>query len=165
MLCQICHAAEATVYLIETVNSKEMSLHICETCAQKRHLGEIMSKPAMAIHELLASILQLGSAAILDAQDLKCPKCGLDYSQFTQVGRFGCAGCYDAFRDRLLPLLCQFHQAEEHHGRSGERSVPVLREEIPRLKEKILQAIVAEDYEAAAALRDKIKSMEGSGTL
>jgi protein arginine kinase activator len=160
MLCQVCHAAEATVHLIETVNNKQLSLQICETCAQKKHLGELISKPAMAIHELLASILQLGAAQEPNAPDLKCPNCGLEYSRFTQVGRFGCPGCYDAFKERLLPLLRQFHQAEEHHGRQTRRTHSE-RAEIAGIKLKIREAVAHEDYEAAARLRDHIKHLEG----
>lgn len=163
MLCQICHAAEATVYLIETVNAKQVSLHICEGCAQKRHLGEIISKPAMAIHELLASILQLGAAPVADAPELKCPQCGLDYVRFTQTGRFGCARCYDAFRERLLPLLRQFHQAEEHRGRRGEAAGRTPGDSAAAIKERIRLAIEAEDYETAARLRDQAKNLEGAG--
>jgi protein arginine kinase activator len=162
MLCQICHAAEATVYFIETITQKQVSLHLCESCAQKRHLGEIIGKPAMAIHELLASILQLGALPMADATEVKCTHCGLDYVQFTRSGRFGCAHCYDSFRDHLLPLLRQFHQAEEHRGRRSEPETPA-KDRLAALKAKVHQAIADEDYETAARLRDQIKSLEGAG--
>jgi len=160
MLCQVCHAAEATVYLIETVNNKHVSLQICESCAQKKHLGELISKPAMAIHELLASILQLGQAAEPAGAALACPRCGLEYVRFTQAGRFGCPACYDAFKERLLPLLRQFHQAEEHRGRTGRPARPEP-QGADHLKDRIRQAVAHEDYETAARLRDQLKQQEG----
>ncbi len=158
MLCQICHAAEATVYLIESVNNKQTTMQICESCAQKRHLGEMLAKPALAIHQLLASILQLGGAAEPAGPELKCPRCGLTFSQFKEVGRFGCPDCYDAFRERLLPLLRQFHQAEEHRGRSAQ---PVPDASIAALREQIRRAVSEENFEKAAKLRDRIKSLGG----
>jgi protein arginine kinase activator len=160
MLCQLCHAAEATVNLIETTGAKQISLHICEGCAQKRHLGEILSKPAMAIHDLLASILQLGAAPVADGAELKCPRCGLDYIHFTQIGRFGCAQCYDVFQERLLPLLRQFHQAEEHRGRCCGEPDHKPGERRAGLKEAIGRAVAAEDYETAARLRDQLQNLE-----
>lgn len=157
MLCQVCHAAEATVYLIETVNNKQLTLQICESCAQKKHLGELISKPAMAIHDLLASILQLESTAELTGAPLTCPRCGLDYTRFTQSGRLGCPACYDAFQERLLPLLRQFHQAEEHRGRPARPDGNT----IEALRAGIRRAIAHEDYESAARLRDQLKQQEG----
>ncbi len=157
MLCQVCHAAEATVYLIETVSNRQVTLQICESCAQKKHLGELISKPAMAIHDLLASILQLGSAAELPGSPLTCPRCGLDYARFTQLGRLGCPACYDAFRERLLPLLRQVHQAEEHRGRPARPDGASLE----TLKAGIRRAVAHEDYESAARLRDQLKQLEG----
>lgn len=163
MLCQICHAVEATVYLIENVNNKQVCLHICESCAQKRHLGEIISKPAMAIHELLASILQLGAAPVAETTNVQCPRCGLEYTQFAQSGRFGCAACYQAFGERLLPLLRQFHQAEEHRGRGSWRESKASCDEEQDIREQIRRAIAMEDYESAARLRDRLKSEEERG--
>jgi len=160
MLCQICNAAEATVCLIETVNNQHITLNICESCAQKKHLGEMLQKPAMAIHELLVSILQLGGPAAGKDPDLKCPSCGVTFSQFKQIGRFGCARCYDAFRENLLPLFRQFHQAEEHRGR-GLKTLPVaLKTELPALQDQLKQAVEDEAYETAARLRDQIRRLE-----
>lgn len=160
MLCQICHAAEATVHLLETTGSKQTSLHMCEACAQKKHISEMLAKPALAIHELLASIMQLGSTPEPEGPELKCPRCGLAYSQFKQAGRLGCADCYEAFQERLLPLLRQFHQAEEHKGRREEKSQP-LPDQIRKLREDLRRAVSDENFELAAGLRDRIKDLEG----
>lgn len=162
MLCQICHAEEATVYLIETINNKHTTMHICESCAQKRHLGEILSKPAMAIHELLASILQLGASSITEKQVLKCPRCGITFNRFKEDGRFGCADCYRVFQQNLLPLFRQFHQAEQHRGRRDKKSAASKRMEITELKHQLQEAIVKEDFEGAVKLRDSIRKLEDS---
>jgi len=160
MLCQICHAEEATVYLIETINNKHTTMHICESCAQKRHLGEILSKPAMVMHELLAAILQLGTAPITEKQVLKCPRCGITFSRFKEVGRFGCAECYQVFQQNLLPLFRQFHQAEQHRGRCDKKSDTNKRLEITKLKQQLQDAIAKEDFELAVKLRDGIRQLE-----
>jgi protein arginine kinase activator len=160
MLCQICHAEEATVYLIETINNKHTTMHICESCAQKRHLGEILSKPALAMHELLTAILQLGSAPITEKQILKCPRCGMTFNRFKEVGRFGCAECYQVFQQSLLPLFRQFHQADQHRGRRDKKSVTSKRLEITKLKQHLQDAIANEDFEEAVKLRDSIRKLE-----
>lgn len=164
MLCQICHAEEATVYLIETLNQKQWTMHICENCAQKKNLGEMLSKPALAIHELLASLLHLGSATQQAKEELTCKKCGTTFAQFKQIGRFGCAECYTAFRENLLPLFRQFHQAEEHRGRWSAGAASS-KQELQELKAQLQKAVAEESFEAAAQLRDRIRRMEkGEGS-
>ncbi len=160
MLCEICHAQEATVLLLQSVQDKQVSLHICEECAQKRQLSDMLSKPALVIHELLASLLQLETAHGADAPDITCQGCGLHYSQFRQLGRFGCAQCYASFKERLLPLLRQFHHAEEHRGRQQEGPREDAPAEIARLKSQLQAAIAEEKFETAAALRDRIQTLQ-----
>ncbi len=165
MLCQICQQEEATVHLIDTVGSQQTSLHICENCAQKRHLGEMLVKPALVIHNLLASLLELGAVSHSAQTDAKCGHCGLTFSQFRDVGRFGCEHCYESFRAQLLPLFRQFHQAEEHKARvpadapAAPASGP--RPKLEDLKDQLRRLIEGEKYEEAAQLRDQIRRQEG----
>jgi protein arginine kinase activator len=163
MQCQICHQGEANVYLIETIAGKQSAMHICESCAQKRHLGEMLTKPAMAIHELLASILELGVAP-LSKKEQTCSNCGMTFSRFREIGRFGCVKCYDTFRNSLLPLFRQFHQSEEHRGRFVQNQELEKKRKLHELKEnktQLQQAIANENFETAAQLRDMIRRLEG----
>jgi protein arginine kinase activator len=82
--------------------------------------------------------------------------------QFRQNGRLGCEHCYDTFKELLLPLVRQFHQAEEHRGRLGQAPAETPESlELRRFKEKIQQAVAAEDYELAARLRDQLQRRLG----
>ena len=36
MLCDVCHAKEATVHLTEIINNKITKLHLCEQCAREK---------------------------------------------------------------------------------------------------------------------------------
>jgi protein arginine kinase activator len=163
MLCQICHTQEASVYLIESVENTRTTLHICENCAQKRHVGEVLNKSALALQQLLASLSSSVDAS-LDQKipEIECPYCGLTYAQVRQTGRLGCEQCYDVFREQLLPLLRQFHQADEHRGRSGMTPDKATESaEIRELREKIQRAVAEENYELAAGLRDALKRLLG----
>lgn len=165
MLCQLCHQESASVYLIENIEGQQTTMHICEDCAQKKHLGEMLAKPAMAIHELLASILELGSTA-LSEKSLRCSQCGMTFKRFREVGRLGCAHCYDVFYENLLPLLRQFHQSEEHRGRKESTVAEEKKnrlEDLNQLKEQLKNAVTNEKYESAAKLRDRIQRLEEMG--
>jgi protein arginine kinase activator len=165
MLCQLCHAQEASVYLIEAVENVRTTLHLCEGCAQKRHLGEVLNKSALALQQLLAALPADRAAAGKRTPWQNCPACGLSFDQFRQKGRLGCEQCYDFFREPLLPLLRQFHQAEEHRGRSGpEPAETPDAAETRDLKEKIRRAVAEENYELAARLRDQLKRRPRKGS-
>ena len=75
----------------------------------------------------------------------------------------GCPSCYDAFAPVLVPLLEKVHGAAAHAGKapSGRRRVIESRKEIEELEARLAAAVEAEDYEAAAELRDTIRQLKG----
>ena len=96
---------------------------------------------------------------------VRCPECGYDYSDFRNVGRFGCPECYRSFEAQLNPLLRHVHGSTQHAGKTpvrlGVRSAS--RQKILRLKEELGRAIESEDYERAAELRDEIRNLDDTG--
>lgn len=121
----------------------------------------MLSKPALAMQNLLASLLELSAAPPAGQREVKCQACGLSFSQFREAGRFGCAQCYNAFRDQLLPLLRQFHQAEEHRGRAQPPTRLRRNTNLEDLKSRLHKLIANEHFEEAARLRDHIRALEG----
>lgn len=121
----------------------------------------MLSKPALAIQNLLSSLLELSAAMPAGQREIKCPACGLGFSQFREAGRFGCDQCYDAFQAQLLPLLRQFHQAEEHRGRAQTLPEPLRNTDLEELKTRLHNLISNEHFEEAARLRDHIRNLEG----
>ena len=160
MLCEICHQAEATVHIIESIEGKQTVQNLCEACAQKRHVGELLAKPVTAIHELLASLLQFDAPQTTKALGRPCPSCGQTYARFRDVGRLGCAHCYVAFQDWLLPLIRQFHQAEEHRGRGSAPPAETPGRKLEALRAALQRAVAEEQYEEAARLRDRIHRLD-----
>jgi len=76
--------------------------------------------------------------------------------------RLGCEECYIAFAERLLPVLKRVHNATRHTGHvppSGRDSARDF--ELQRLRRELKQAIHNEDYERAAAVRDRIRAAGG----
>jgi protein arginine kinase activator len=170
LLCQLCQSKEATVFLIEAINNTQKTLHICEDCAEKKHLNEFMTKPEIAIHGILASIIKLGLASGVKTKTIVCPRCETNYELFRETGRFGCAECYGAFYHLLLPIFRQFHQADSH-GSSAETETKKEEtqdkdEDLERLRQKLAQAVKSEQFEEAARLRDLLrkKEKESSGS-
>ncbi|MEL7240425.1 MAG: UvrB/UvrC motif-containing protein, partial [Planctomycetota bacterium] len=92
-------------------------------------------------------------------------QCEMTWAKFKQGGLLGCGGCYDAFESELTPLLRRAHEGATHHSgkvpaRRSDGQVRKQRVSVSKLRRELQKAIDDEDYEAAARLRDEIKSAE-----
>jgi len=83
-------------------------------------------------------------------------------SDFKKSGRFGCATCYQACAEDLPPLLKAMHRNDRHIGKvpQTERARIDATRELSKLQKDLQEAIAAEKYEAAAALRDRIQACQ-----
>jgi protein arginine kinase activator len=157
MLCDICHKNIATIHLTEIVNERVVEMHTCQNCARSKaqELDEQFS-----ISDFVGGLAGIGEAKKKE-QALKCSSCALSYSEFKKKGRLGCANCYVAFRQQLLPLLKKIHSATRHTGKiplNLEKKVIAV-SRLNDLHEQLARAIKIEEYEEAARLRDEIKKL------
>ncbi|MEQ9094777.1 hypothetical protein AY599_11195 [Leptolyngbya valderiana BDU 20041] len=176
MKCDLCDA-EATVHETQIVNGQVMVRRLCE-----RHAAEVgltghasVSVPAGSASVVL-SVQQQGSG-------LKCGNCGLSFAAFRQHGLLGCPTCYEAFEDKLSPLIERAHQGGTHHiGKTPKRMLAAAREgdqaaiervlggareraeRVALLRKQLEEAIAMEQYERAAALRDELRRLEAEAS-
>ncbi|WP_340005244.1 UvrB/UvrC motif-containing protein [Paenibacillus sp. FSL K6-0276] len=168
MQCQECGVKPATLHFTKIVNGEKTEFHICESCAREK--GELIPGTAggFSIHSLLSGLLDLEgagkekSAATKTTQSLQCENCGMTYSQFSKLGRFGCSSCYKYFNSALDPLFKRVHGNTSHVGKIPKRAGAqiVFRRQIDELKQELQQSIVQEEFETAAELRDQIRRLE-----
>lgn len=167
MLCQECGKRPATLHFTKIVNGHKTEFHFCEACAKEK--GELLPGTAngFSIHHLLSGLMELDSSdraanAAAKPTDSRCQSCGMTYSQFTKVGRFGCGDCYKYFGERLTPLFKRVHGNTVHVGkvpkRAGKRVQ--VRRQIDQLKRELAVKVEQEEFEAAAKLRDQIRELE-----
>ncbi|PZE19170.1 UvrB/UvrC motif-containing protein [Paenibacillus xerothermodurans] len=166
MLCQECGKRQATLHFTKILNGEKTEFHICETCAREK--GEMIpgTPNGFSIHNLLSGILNFEppsqSSLSSKRQPTRCEHCGLTYSQFSKVGRFGCSSCYKHFDDKLDPLFKRVHGNTVHTGKVPKRSGGLIKRkrEIETLKKELLLRIKQEEFEEAAQLRDEIRELE-----
>lgn len=165
MMCQECGKKPATLHFTKIINGEKTEFHICETCAREK--GELIpgTSGGFSIHNLLSGLLDFEpsqAASSGKAQQLRCDNCGLTYSQFSKLGRFGCSRCYESFSQRLDPLFKRVHGNTVHTGKVPRRSGRMIqhKREIDRLKREMLSRIEREEFEMAAEIRDQIKDLE-----
>lgn len=171
MLCSKCHKREAKVYYTEISNGEKKEQFLCEECAAEYTSFPNQSKSGeMTIGGLLSSIISnyyKGGLTKLDEEQLKlqCPTCHMTYEQLMREGKFGCADCYEIFKDVMDKGIRQIQGAEKHTGKCpAEYKKKEVTEElkltqIDKLSIELQAAIQREEYEEAARLRDEIKAL------
>ena len=156
--CDSC-GQPATIHLTEIVDGKKIEKHLCEDCASAEG---ITVKANVSIMQLLEDFI-LQTASGQEFSELKCDVCGMTFAEFRQHGQLGCPNDYEAFSEPLAVLLERTHEgASQHIGKVPHRAADSQKRQtsILRLRAQLSEAVAAENYERAAALRDKIKELE-----
>ncbi|HEY5621960.1 MAG TPA: UvrB/UvrC motif-containing protein [Pontiella sp.] len=165
MKCECCHKAEATIHLTQVIDGEVKKLNMCQACAEEN--GIDLNSP-ISITDVL---LGLGNAqgltppkTDLSEFDLSCSRCQMTRAEFKKRARLGCSECYNAFMGELNALTQAMHHSRQHVGKIPARQGNEARvtAQIAALKKDIETAIAKEEYEVAAALRDKIRNLRNS---
>ena len=151
--CHYC-GQPATVHLKDIIKKTVREMHLCEGCAREHHLVPDGPAPQLDLQALIQLIMGQPPAPA----ELTCPACGLKYAAFRAAGRLGCPDDYDAFRPALEPLLDRIHRGTRHRGKAPRTAAR--RAELSDLRGQLAAAVAAENYEDAAALRDRIRQKE-----
>ncbi|MFT5285118.1 MAG: protein arginine kinase activator [Planctomycetota bacterium] len=173
MICQVCKNNNATVHITELPVTPPgvdeqivVDKHICTVCAGQMNLPHMQmpSKNSFDIWKLL----QISGNSSGQEPKLTCPECGMTLAEFRSKGRLGCPNDYELFRPHLDSLLLRMHNANQHVGHvepeveeepEGENQRD---QQISTLLERLELAIRDEAYEAAAELRDELKTLKES---
>jgi protein arginine kinase activator len=157
MLCDICKQNVAKVHLTQIIEGKTKKVDLCEACSKAKGIDD---PKGFALADLL---LGLGAAQQMDqaapATGLRCPTCGFTQADFKKSGRLGCADCYRAFAEGLEGVLKTMHKGTRHVGKTPRRMrhSRELEEQIAVLQKRLDKAVVEEDFETAAMVRDELK--------
>ena len=161
MLCEDCNKSKATIQWTQIINNKKTVLNLCRKCAEKRGFHSPFEGVPFPLAEFLSSMLDKGIKEGELTAELKCPSCQMTFAEFSRVGRLGCGSCYTTFRPQMNDLLRKIHGSNQHRGKipftSGDAMKP-LREE-RKLQEELKRAVERENFERAAEIRDKIKTL------
>jgi protein arginine kinase activator len=88
----------------------------------------------------------------------------MTYEQFKTCGKLGCAHCYHTFANEMESLMKNVQGSTRHEGKYPKRSGVEMRQkrEAEQLRTQLQKAISEENFEEAAALRDRIKELEAA---
>lgn len=150
------------MFLTQIVNGQVSELALCETCARAKGLfdpqsltfaekffpEEFKKRVDKLVRELTGSETAPRTPAPVSMLS-KCPVCGFSIEDFRRTGHLGCPDCYTVFARELDPEA-EPEETEETESNAVKRA---------RLQKELQQAVAREDYERAAALRDKINAL------
>ncbi|MEM1072381.1 MAG: UvrB/UvrC motif-containing protein [Planctomycetota bacterium] len=172
MKCDHCDK-EATVEEVLLVGDSYVYKHMCESCASE--VGLLKSGA--------------GGRSEPTPSDSACPRCGMTFQAFRESKRLGCPACYDAFTDRLGPVLSRAHDGATHHtGKVPKRLLDAALQDradagpsetreaiarvlgqareradkIERVAEQLAAAVRSERFEQAALLRDELERLRSA---
>jgi len=160
MMCDVCQTETATVFLTQIVDGNMQKVNLCEGCSKEKGVTD---PTGFALADLL---LGMGAAQSVERTSgvggQRCANCGFTEAEFKKTGRLGCSACYETFSEGLGGMLRGMHKGVKHTGKVPERLEKRLARdnEIRGLTADLRRAVVEEQYETAAALRDKIRMLE-----
>ena len=171
MLCDNCHNRDATVHLIQIVNGQKRENHLCDTCSKEK--GEAFFASAMDLDlgleqfdlsNIISGLMGLMVQKKDEEVNLenKCPNCGMKYSEFKKSALLGCDKCYSNLNNLLKPVITRIQGKMEHTGKipGNQMEEFTSKRKLVKLKEELKQAIVLEEFEKAAQIRDEIKKIQ-----
>jgi protein arginine kinase activator len=164
MLCSVCQLNEAKVHLAQVVNGKVQKIDLCESCSQEKGVSDTAG---YALAEMLLGISGAKPAEEKTSgggkSQLRCPACGFTQADFKKTARLGCPECYETFAEPLAGMLKSMHRGTKHTGKAPH-APPVAHDparQLLGLQGQLEEAVLKEDFERAARLRDQIKELKG----
>lgn len=151
-MCDECGNNPANVHLTQIVNNETTVFNLCMDCARKKGISIQMHEGAL-------------QEQVEKEPEVTCTRCQLSLSEFREKGWLGCSDCYRAFEKEIEELLHQMHGMAAYKGKAYGRPVgmKIDTKDVTRLRHELNNAIRNEQFELAAAIRDKIHLVDPSG--
>ncbi|MEM5948889.1 UvrB/UvrC motif-containing protein [Spirochaetia bacterium 38H-sp] len=172
MACSICGESEVVIRIQQIVDGNIKEIELCAQCAESFEIENFGGEINFSMDEFFQAFLtEEGFDDIFDEEamsvddsdieyeGLYCPTCGMPYEEFSARYRAGCPDCYYAFRSEILKY---FQEGYRYKGNVPPRFAGFKTALIDRvrLKHSLEHALMSEDYEKAARIRDRLKQIE-----
>lgn len=167
MLCEMCKQNNASVHIVRVVNGAKQTLNICESCAKQSQgfaFGESQLESPFTFQNMLSGLVDYINQSSHTRRNTEavCSNCGMTYGDFKQKGLMGCETCYKQFDSTITPVIKRVQGNIEHVGKIPVKSGKEIleRKKLMNLKEELQKAILEEEYEKAAEIRDRMRALQ-----
>ena len=163
MKCEKCNERQANTHIKKIVNGAVTEYYLCDKCANE--LGELNLSFENDFDDFFGGFFGKTNQLLGKPVSASCSLCGLTLSEFMKSGRLGCPNCYDAFSEYLREPLKRIHGEASHKGKVPKKDEEKItaQSKIKLLKDELNCAVLNEEFEKAAELRDKIKALLKEG--
>jgi len=156
MICEVCRKRNADI-VFKTVTAGQVATRaMCMDCAQ--NMQQEMMKVFLSLGFRPEQVPDTGikEAPKAEMPRFICTQCGRPYSRLDENTMAGCASCYQAMEEELADHF----SLDPMHGDAGTAGADSSEKgiDVNELKYRLLEAVIREDFEEAALLRDQIQS-------
>ncbi len=163
MICEVCRKRNADI-VFKTVTAGQVATRaMCMDCAQNMQ-QEIM-KMFLSLGFKPEQVADAGIKEVPRPEMPRfiCTQCGRPFSRLGDNTMAGCASCYHAMEEELAEHF-SMDKPQGDAGTIGSAVQAAGENAVRELKYRLLQAVIREDFEEAALLRDQIQSVaSGAG--
>lgn len=161
MKCELCKENDAVIHIQQIIGTETKEIHLCEVCAHENGISSKSDKIELSLNELLNGLIDFSPRT---KQQGRCSTCGTRLKEFRKSGTVGCPECYSSFREEIVSFLEEIAGTVQHKGKYPKKlqAYKALLVDKEILKKRLEEAVSNEDYETAAALRDRISYLESS---
>ena len=119
MLCQNCNKNIANVRYTQIINGQKKEMMLCEECSEKLGVNKINFNMPIDFSSFFGGMLEDPDFMPLfpEVKQLKCDNCNLTFDDFINSGKLGCPSCYDAFSEKIDPILKRIHGSNRYLGK------------------------------------------------
>lgn len=160
MTCDFCGSENPEISIEQVTGKRKKYIHICRKCANERGLVRDDDSIEFSLSKLVNFYLGNENSD----GTLVCRKCGTNLSEIKKTRKLGCEDCAIEFRKYIYRVL----NSGRHHGKkllySGKipARMKIVKDvfiDLEILKNQLENAVNKEEYERAAAIRDKIRNI------
>lgn len=166
MLCDVCKKNSASVHITKVINGEKQEINVCEVCAKDVEGFNIISDFGIMTDFNFSNILgglmdYINNTTSRRIEEVSCKNCGMTLSEFKQTGVLGCGECYKNLQATVSSVVNRVQGRAEHKGKIPKKlgKEIINRRYILKLKEELQKAIIEENFEKAAELRDEIRKL------
>lgn len=157
MICDNCKIRESVISFTKIEDNEVTEVHLCKECAAKKFKGNFLMIDGFK--DLFKELFNTEETIDIEKT---CRFCGRRIEEVLKTSNLGCIHCYDEFRDEINDFLQNYQLSSVHKGKIPKSCPTDLKvgRKILDLKDKLQEALILENYEEAAILRDKIRDLE-----
>jgi len=149
MRCDVCGSSDSIFFI--KPDGVDGELRMCRACAVAKGYAASGEGLGVRLDSLVTDIGDEQAAAA-------CPSCGWTAERLRSSGRLGCPECARTFRREILSILKRSGRSGPYEGKLPSYGIPGDDTESPAsLSAALEEAIGAEDFERAAAIRDTMR--------